>query len=154
MARTRIRNQLLALVMAGALVATAAACGSSKKDDQASSSTSSAQSEESTTTTKAKTSGTTTPADEMADALNKLGQGDMGNCMEIAMTYAAALRLLAVEADTDGDKVKQAYRRMVSRHHPDKLAGTGASEAQVREATERTRELHQAYAMIRKRRGL
>ncbi|HEN8799199.1 TerB family tellurite resistance protein [Pseudomonas sp. CM27] len=72
----------------------------------------------------------------------------------VAMTYAAALRLLAVEADTDGDKVKQAYRRLVSRHHPDKLAGSGASEAQVREATERTRELHQAYAMIRKRRGL
>ena len=72
----------------------------------------------------------------------------------VAMTYAAALRLLAVEADTETDKVKQAYRRLVSRHHPDKLAGTGASEAQVREATERTRELHQAYAMIRKRRGL
>ncbi|NQD57326.1 molecular chaperone DjlA, partial [Pseudomonas sp. CM25] len=31
---------------------------------------------------------------------------------------------------------------------------SGASEAQVREATERTRELHQAYAMIRKRHGL
>ena len=72
----------------------------------------------------------------------------------VAMTYAAALRLLAVEADTEVDKVKQAYRRLVSRHHPDKLAGTGATEAQVREATERTRELHQAYAMIRKRRGL
>ncbi len=70
------------------------------------------------------------------------------------MTYAAALRLLAVEADTEGDKVKQAYRRLISRHHPDKLAGSGATEAQVREATERTRELHQAYGLIRKRRGL
>jgi len=70
------------------------------------------------------------------------------------MTYAAALRLLGVEPDTEGDRVKQAYRRLVSRHHPDKLAGSGASEMQVREATERTRELHQAYALIRKRRGL
>lgn len=89
MARTRIRNQLLAVLMAGALVATAAACGSSKKDDTASSSNTSTQSDESTTTTKAKTSGTTTPADGMADALNKLGQGNLGQCMEIAMTYAA-----------------------------------------------------------------
>ncbi|QXH47374.1 TerB family tellurite resistance protein [Pseudomonas xanthosomatis] len=70
-----------------------------------------------------------------------------------SMTYAAALRLLGVEPDTAGDQVKQAYRRLVSRHHPDKLVGNGASEAQVREATELTRDLHQAYAMIRKRRG-
>ncbi|EST17721.1 dnaJ domain protein [Pseudomonas putida S610] len=70
----------------------------------------------------------------------------------VGMTYAAAMRLLGVDTDTDGTLVKQAYRRLVSRHHPDKLAGTGASEAQLREATERTRELHQAYALIRKRR--
>ncbi|MEX5341218.1 TerB family tellurite resistance protein [Pseudomonas sp. I2] len=71
-----------------------------------------------------------------------------------AMTYAAALRLLGVEVDTDVDAVKQAYRRLLSRHHPDKLVGSGASDARVREATERTRELHQAYALVRKRRGL
>ncbi|WP_176513861.1 TerB family tellurite resistance protein [Pseudomonas ceruminis] len=75
------------------------------------------------------------------------------NAASSGMTYAAALRLLGVEADSEGDRVKQAYRRLVSRHHPDKLAGSGASDAQVREATERTRELHQAYALIRKRRG-
>ena len=69
------------------------------------------------------------------------------------MNYAAALRLLGIEDDTEGDQIKQAYRRLVSKHHPDKLAGSGASEAQVREATERTRELHQAYAIVRKRRG-
>lgn len=70
------------------------------------------------------------------------------------MTYASALRLLGVQADTEIDQLKQAYRRLVSRHHPDKLAGSGATETQVREATERTRELHQAYALVRKRRGL
>jgi len=42
----------------------------------------------------------------------------------------------------------------LSRHHPDKLAGTGATPLQVREATERTRELHSAYALIRERRDL
>ncbi|MDR6713364.1 DnaJ like chaperone protein [Pseudomonas hunanensis] len=71
-----------------------------------------------------------------------------------AMTYAAALRVLGVEADTEPDKLKQAYRRLLSRHHPDKLVGSGASEARVREATDKTRELHQAYALIRKRRGV
>ena len=67
-------------------------------------------------------------------------------------SYAEALRLLGVGPDTEQGEIKQAYRRLVSRHHPDKLQGSGASPARVREATERTRELHQAYAIIRKRR--
>lgn len=67
-------------------------------------------------------------------------------------SYAESLRLLGVGPETDASEIKQAYRRLVSRHHPDKLQGSGASPARVREATERTRELHQAYAIIRKRR--
>ena len=37
--------------------------------------------------------------------------------------------------------------------HPDKVAGSGAGPAQVLDATEKTRELHHAYALIRQRRG-
>ncbi len=67
-------------------------------------------------------------------------------------TYQDALRLLGVTATTEPSVIKRAYRRLLSRHHPDKIAGTGASPAQVREATERTRELHNAYTLIRERR--
>lgn len=67
-------------------------------------------------------------------------------------SYAEALRLLGVTTDTGSGEVKQAYRRLISRNHPDKLQGSGASPARVCEATERTRELHQAYAIIRKHR--
>ena len=66
--------------------------------------------------------------------------------------YQEALRVLGVTATTEPSVIKRAYRRLLSRHHPDKIAGTGASPAQVREATERTRELHNAYALIRERR--
>jgi DnaJ like chaperone protein len=66
--------------------------------------------------------------------------------------YQEAMRLLGVTATTETAQVKRAYRRLLSRHHPDKLAGTGATPLQVREATERTRELHSAYALIRERR--
>jgi DnaJ like chaperone protein len=67
-------------------------------------------------------------------------------------SYQDALRLLGVSATSEPAQIKRAYRRLLSRHHPDKIAGTGATALQVREATERTRELHSAYKLIRERR--
>ena len=67
--------------------------------------------------------------------------------------YQAALRLLGVRADSEPKLIKQTYRRLLSRHHPDKLAGAGASAAQLRAATDKTRELHAAYELISRRHG-
>ncbi|MBK5353830.1 TerB family tellurite resistance protein [Pseudomonas sp. TH41] len=69
-----------------------------------------------------------------------------------APTYQDALRLLGVSATTEPAQIKRAYRRLLSRHHPDKIAGSGATALQVREATDKTRELHNAYKLIRDRR--
>lgn len=66
--------------------------------------------------------------------------------------YQEAMRLLGVSATTEREQIKRAYRRLLSKHHPDKLEGSGANEAQVKAATERTRELHNAYTVIRQRR--
>lgn len=62
----------------------------------------------------------------------------------------AAFKLLGVQRSATLAEVKKSYRRHVSRHHPDKLMGAGATPAQVRAATDKTRALHHAYAMIRK----
>ncbi|WP_367373175.1 TerB family tellurite resistance protein [Pseudomonas lini] len=69
-----------------------------------------------------------------------------------AVTYQDALRLLGVSATSEPAQIKRAYRRLLSRHHPDKIAGSGATALQVREATDKTRELHTAYTLIRERR--
>lgn len=67
--------------------------------------------------------------------------------------YQEALRLLGMRTDSEPAQIKRAYRRLLSRHHPDKVAGSGANQIQVRAATEKTRELHHAYAVIREKRG-
>ncbi|QQN98404.1 TerB family tellurite resistance protein [Pseudomonas sp. SW-3] len=68
------------------------------------------------------------------------------------LTYQDALQLLGVSATSEPAQIKRAYRRLLSRHHPDKIAGSGATALQVREATDKTRELHSAYTLIRERR--
>lgn len=86
-------------------------------------------------------------------ALDQAGGSRQGSPSNLGGAYEQALRLLGVRADTDPQVIKRAYRRLLSKHHPDKQAGAGATPTQVREATERTRELQNAYALVRQRRG-
>lgn len=64
-----------------------------------------------------------------------------------------ACDLLGVDPLASVAEIKQAYRRAVARHHPDRLLAQGAAEAQVRAATELTREIRLAYEDIRSSRG-
>ncbi|MCQ4312577.1 TerB family tellurite resistance protein [Pseudomonas stutzeri] len=86
-------------------------------------------------------------------ALDQSGGQRQGAPSNLGGAYEQALRLLGVRADSEPQVIKRAYRRLLSKHHPDKQAGAGATPLQVREATERTRELHNAYALIRERKG-
>jgi DnaJ like chaperone protein len=65
-----------------------------------------------------------------------------------------AYRVLeAGPADSDQDIVK-AYRRQLSRHHPDKLKANGLPESMVEHAKQRTQQIIEAYELIRERRGI
>lgn len=61
--------------------------------------------------------------------------------------------LEATAAMTDEQLVK-AYRRQMSRHHPDKLKANGLPESMLERAKERTQQIQAAYEAIRARRGM
>ncbi|WP_421620880.1 TerB family tellurite resistance protein [Alkalilimnicola ehrlichii] len=63
---------------------------------------------------------------------------------------ARARALLGVGADADQAAVRRAYRRALSRHHPDRVQARGGSETEVRHAANRTRELREAWELLRR----
>lgn len=71
-------------------------------------------------------------------------------CREIsedAMTVARARLLLEVSPESTGEQVRSAYRRMVSRWHPDRLQ---LCTEEIREyATQRMADLNDAYRLLR-----
>jgi DnaJ like chaperone protein len=52
------------------------------------------------------------------------------------------------------EEVVKAYRRQMSRHHPDKLKANGLPPSMLERAKERTQQIQAAYEVIRERRGM
>jgi DnaJ like chaperone protein len=65
-----------------------------------------------------------------------------------------AYQVLGVKEDASDQEVKKAYRRLMSEHHPDKLAARGVPEEMIRVSTEKTAEISKAYDMIKEARGM
>jgi DnaJ like chaperone protein len=62
--------------------------------------------------------------------------------------------ILGVDATASDQEIRRAYRRLLSRHHPDKLAAEGAPDDKVRKANEKTHEIRKAWESVRKARKL
>ena len=60
-----------------------------------------------------------------------------------------AYETLGVTPSTPDAEVKRAYRRLMSRHHPDKLAASGLPEEMMRAATERTQQIKAAWETVK-----
>lgn len=67
---------------------------------------------------------------------------------------AAAYRTLEVDADVTNDELTKAYRRLMSRHHPDKLKANGLPDSMQEHAKQRTQAIREAYDLLRERRGM
>lgn len=65
-----------------------------------------------------------------------------------------AYAVMGVDAKASDAELKTAYRRLMSEHHPDKLAARGMPESMREMAEERTRDITAAYDLIKDARGL
>ncbi|MDP9066700.1 MAG: co-chaperone DjlA [Pseudomonadota bacterium] len=68
----------------------------------------------------------------------------------LAQSYAE----LEVGAGSSDQEVVKAYRRQMSRHHPDKLVANGLPESMSQVAKEKTQRIQEAYEAIRAARGM
>lgn len=65
----------------------------------------------------------------------------------------AAYSVLGVTAAASEAELSKAYRRQLSRHHPDKLKANGLPESMLAHAKERTQQIIEAYELIRAERA-
>jgi DnaJ like chaperone protein len=61
---------------------------------------------------------------------------------------------LEIGAHASDPEVIKAYRRQMSRHHPDKLVANGLPESMAQWAKEKTQRIQEAYEAIRAARGM
>jgi DnaJ like chaperone protein len=71
-----------------------------------------------------------------------------------AGTLAECYAELEIDPNITDQEVTKAYRRQMSRHHPDKLVANGLPESMAQMAKEKTQRIQEAYEGIRAARGM
>jgi len=65
------------------------------------------------------------------------------------MQLEAAYQILEVDPKATNAEVQKAYRRQLSKHHPDKLKANGLPESMLEHAKQRTQQIIEAYELIK-----
>jgi len=82
------------------------------------------------------------------------GSSGPGRPAASAESLAECYAELEVDANISDQEVTKAYRRQMSRHHPDKLVANGLPESMAQMAKEKTQRIQEAYEGIRAARGM
>ena len=86
----------------------------------------------------------------MEASLRARQNGSRTRSNNLAECYAE----LEVDAGISDPDLVKAYRRQMSRHHPDKLVANGLPESMAQMAKEKTQRIQEAYEAIRAARGM
>ena len=65
-----------------------------------------------------------------------------------------AYKILGLTIDATNFEIKRNYRRLMSKHHPDKLMAERLSPEMIKAATQKTQQIKNAYEQIRKARKI
>lgn len=71
-----------------------------------------------------------------------------------ALSLEKAYEVLESNPNDDNNTLKKNYRNLVKKHHPDIVAGQGASEDIINQATKKLQEINEAYEIVKKSRGI
>jgi len=93
------------------------------------------------------------PAEEMERRIRRRRAQPPSAAKALLPRLQEAYATLEVKESASAGEIKQAYRRMISRHHPDRLEGQGVSEQELQRAAAKTHEIHRAFNEIRRTRG-
>lgn len=89
----------------------------------------------------------------MVSAGLRFEQGHGHRTQTARASLADAYAVLHVSPQAGDEDIKKAYRRLLSRHHPDKLVAKGLPEEMMKLASARTHQIRSAYEKIREKRG-
>ena len=79
----------------------------------------------------------------------KSPQGD-SDAAKVSLAYVT----LGIDRSATNDEVKKAYRRLMNKHHPDKIAASQPDAGTIDEAERQTREIRTAYDLLKTRRSM
>lgn len=84
------------------------------------------------------------------------GQGSYQSSARTTRTQSLsdAYAIVGVTKSATDAEVKKAYRRLMSQHHPDKLVAKGLPEEMIKDATEKTQQIKDAYEQVKESRGM
>lgn len=83
-----------------------------------------------------------------AQAYQEFRAGGVQEAMSEGDELLRAHEILGVEPDASPQEVKRAYRRLMSRHHPDKLIARGMPEEMLDMAKDKSQAIRSAYEVI------
>lgn len=77
-------------------------------------------------------------------------QGHQADSRDGGPSLEQAYQILGVQAHTPLADIRKTYRRLLSRHHPDKLVAKGLPQEMIKLANEKTHEIRTAWERVKK----